>query len=143
MNGARWLSFKSRQSRRCSTHCSSDHRLLMQWRRLPARDFVDALISAPLVLPPTVLGYYLLVALGHDSAIGDAWKAVFGRRIVFNFEGAVIAAAFGSLPLVVRAASGPVGRPNLINAARARRIAPARTVHVVLPLAGQGSRPAR
>ena len=115
--------------------------LLLQWRRLPARDLVDALISAPLVLPPTVLGYYLLVALGHDSAIGDAWKAVFGRRIVFNFEGAVIAAAFGSLPLVVRAAKVGLDsvEPNLISAARTLGASPLRVLFtVVLPLAGPG-----
>jgi molybdate transport system permease protein len=46
--------------------------VLLDWKRMPARDFFDAVICAPLVLPPTVLGYYLLVALGTDSAIGRA-----------------------------------------------------------------------
>ncbi|HET9626430.1 MAG TPA: hypothetical protein VFP84_33945, partial [Kofleriaceae bacterium] len=48
--------------------------LLLAWRRLPARHFIDALVSAPLVLPPTVLGYSLFVALGRHSPIGRAWE---------------------------------------------------------------------
>jgi molybdate transport system permease protein len=113
--------------------------LLLQWKRLPARDFIDAIISAPLVLPPTVLGYYLLAILGDNSVIGDFWQWAFGRQIIFNFEGAVIAAAVGSLPLVVR--SVRVGLesidPNLVNAARTLGASPVRVLFtVVLPLAG-------
>ncbi len=48
--------------------------LLLAWRRLPARDLFDAVISAPLVLPPTVLGYYILVMVGNSSALGRAWR---------------------------------------------------------------------
>ncbi|HEV7555532.1 MAG TPA: hypothetical protein VGO00_08770, partial [Kofleriaceae bacterium] len=48
--------------------------LLLEWPKLPARYVADAIVSAPLVLPPTVLGYYLVVMLGHDSWIGDAWR---------------------------------------------------------------------
>jgi molybdate transport system permease protein len=115
--------------------------LLLQWRRLPARDFVDALISAPLVLPPTVLGYYLLVVLGQDSVIGNAWEWMFGRKIVFNFEGAVIAAALGSLPLVVRSVRVGLDSvdPNLVNAARTLGARPIRVLFTItLPLAGPG-----
>lgn len=113
--------------------------LLLNWPKLPARDFIDALISAPLVLPPTVLGYYLLAVLGENSVIGELWMSLFGRKIVFNFEGAVIAAAVGSLPLVVR--SVRVGLeaidPNLVNAARTLGASPIRVVFtVVIPLAG-------
>lgn len=113
--------------------------LLLNWPKLPARDFIDALISAPLVLPPTVLGYYLLAVLGENSVIGELWMSLFGRKIVFNFEGAVIAAAVGSLPLVVR--SVRVGLeaidPNLVNAARTLGASPVRVVFtVVIPLAG-------
>lgn len=115
--------------------------VFLDWRRLPARDFFDALISAPLVLPPTVLGYYLLVVLGTDSAIGRAWESVTGSQIVFSFTGAVIAAAVGSLPLVVRSAR--IGleavEPNLISAARTLGASPARVLFtVVLPLAAPG-----
>ncbi len=115
--------------------------LLLQWKRLPARDLFDALISAPLVLPPTVLGYYLLVVLGNHSAIADAWQWMFGRTIVFNFEGAVIAAAVGSMPLVVRSIRVGLDAidPTLIQAARTLGASPTRVLFtVVLPLAAPG-----
>lgn len=115
--------------------------LLLSWRRLPARDLFDAVISAPLVLPPTVLGYYILVVVGNTSAIGKTWEALFGRQIVFTFTGAVIAAAVGSLPLVVRAVRVALEAidPNLISAARTLGARPRRVlVTVVLPLAMPG-----
>jgi molybdate transport system permease protein len=112
--------------------------LLLQWKRLPARDLLDAIISVPLVLPPTVLGYYLLAVIGANSALGEAWEAMFGRSIVFNFEGAVIAAAVGSLPLVVRTARTGIEAidPNIANAARTLGASPVRVLFTVtLPLA--------
>jgi molybdate transport system permease protein len=115
--------------------------LLLSWRRLPARNLIDAVISAPLVLPPTVLGYYLLVVLGRDSALGRAWDAVFGSPIVFTFTGAVIAASVGSLPLVVRSIRLGIDsvEPNLVAAARTLGARPARVIAtVVLPLAAPG-----
>jgi molybdate transport system permease protein len=115
--------------------------LLLAWRKLPARHLIDAVVSAPLVLPPTVLGYYLLVMLGRESALGRAWNAMFGQPIVFTFAGAVIAAAVGSLPLVVRSIRLGIEsvEPNLIAAARTLGAAPARVVFtVVLPLAAPG-----
>ncbi len=115
--------------------------LLLHWRRLPARDFLDALSSVPLVLPPTVLGFYLIVSLGPESTIGSTWQSVFGSPLIFTFKAAVIAASIGSLPLVVR--SVRVGLesvdPNLIAAARTLGAGPARVfVTVVLPLAAPG-----
>jgi molybdate transport system permease protein len=115
--------------------------LLLSWRRLPARDLFDAVISAPLVLPPTVLGYYILVAVGNTGAIGRAWEAMFGTQIVFSFTGAVIAAAVGSLPLVVRAVRLALEAidPSLISAARTLGARPWRVLYtVVLPLAAPG-----
>jgi molybdate transport system permease protein len=61
-------------------------------RRLAYRDFagkgvVEALVALPLVLPPTVFGYYLLVAFGGASPIGQLWHAAFGQPLVFTFEG--------------------------------------------------------
>ena len=113
--------------------------VLLDWRRLPARELLYAIVCAPLVLPPTVLGYYLLVALGTESAIGRAWHSLTGSTIVFSFTGAVIAAAVGSLPLVVRSARiGIEGvDPNLKAAARTLGARPVRVLFtVVLPLAG-------
>ena len=115
--------------------------LLLEWRKLPGRYFVDALISAPLVLPPTVLGYYLVVALGQDSWLGRGWHALTGTDIVFSFTGAVIAASVGSLPLVVRSVAISVRAidPNLIAAARTLGARPTRVqLTVVLPLAMPG-----
>ncbi len=114
---------------------------LLVWRRLPARDLLDAIFSAPLVLPPTVLGYYLLVSLGRDSMIGRGWEHLTGSTIVFTFTGAVIAATVGSLPFVVRSAR--VGlesvEPNLVAAARTLGAGPVRVFFtVILPLAAPG-----
>ena len=58
-------------------------------KRFPGRDVLDALLTAPMVLPPTVLGYYVLVMLGAGSALGRAWEDVFGEGIVFHFTGLV------------------------------------------------------
>jgi molybdate transport system permease protein len=115
--------------------------LVLDWKKLPGRDLVDALVSAPLVLPPTVLGYYLFTALGPHSAAGRAWHWLTGGDLVFTFKAAVIAATVGSLPLVVRAVR--VGleavEPNLVAAARTLGAGPARVlVTVTLPLAGPG-----
>ena len=115
--------------------------VVLQWKRLPARDLLDALVTAPLVLPPTVLGYYLMVALGEDSALGHAWHALTGHKLTFSFAGAVIAGAVGSLPLVTRAVR--VGleaiEPNLLAAARTLGARPVRVLFTVtLPLAAPG-----
>lgn len=115
--------------------------VLLDWRKLPARDLLDAFVSAPLVLPPTVLGYYLLVVLGHDSVIGRAWHSLTGGSIVFSFTGAVIAAAVGSLPLVVRSARVGLEAvdPSYLSAARTLGARPARVLFtIVLPLAAPG-----
>ena len=80
--------------------------LLLGWKKLPARDFVDAIVSAPLVLPPTVLGYYLFTMIGPQSGVGRAWHWLTGDDLVFTFKAAVIAATVGSLPLVVRSGRG-------------------------------------
>jgi molybdate transport system permease protein len=70
--------------------------------RFPGRDVVDVLFTAPLVLPPTVLGYFLLVALGRRSMVGELFERVTGHAIVFTRTGAVLAAAVGALPFIVR-----------------------------------------
>ncbi|MGE5182591.1 MAG: molybdate ABC transporter permease subunit [Acidobacteriota bacterium] len=115
--------------------------VLLGWKKLPARDFVDAIVSAPLVLPPTVLGYYLFTALGPDSAVGRGWHWLTGHNIVFTFTGAVIAATVGALPLVVRTVRVGLDavEPNLVAAARTLGASPVRVlVTVTLPLAAPG-----
>ncbi len=109
--------------------------------KLPGRHLLDAIVSAPLVLPPTVLGYYLLVSLGPDSAVGRAWESVFGEPIAFTFTGAVIAATVGSLPLVVRAIRVGLDAVDgkLVAAARTLGAAPGRVLMTItLPLAAPG-----
>ena len=76
---------------------------LARWR-FPGRGLVEALASLPIVLPPTVLGYYLLVLIGRDSPVGRAWEAVTGSPLVFTWQAAVLAAAVASLPFCLRTA---------------------------------------
>ncbi|MBS1151183.1 MAG: Molybdenum transport system permease protein ModB [Myxococcaceae bacterium] len=109
--------------------------------RLPGRDLWDALLTAPLVLPPTVLGYFLLVALGRHSALGQLFEQLFGGPIVFTFKGAVIAATVGSLPLVIKAARAALEQldPALVFAARTLGASPTRAFwRIQLPLAARG-----
>src|SRR2546423_1075187 len=72
--------------------------------RPPGRELLDALVPGPMVLPPTVLGYYLLVVLGRQSALGRVYERIAHEPIVFTTTGAVVAAAVGSLPLVMKSA---------------------------------------
>lgn len=114
---------------------------LLARKRLFGRNALDALVSLPLVLPPTVLGYYLLVHLGRGSAIGRAYESVFGSTIVFTRTGALIAAVVGSLPLVVKGARAAFESvpPLLVTAARSLGASPMRTWREIeVPLAMRG-----
>jgi molybdate transport system permease protein len=73
-------------------------------REFRGKEALDAAVTLPLVLPPTVLGYYLLVVLGHASPIGKLWEAAFGSPLVFTWKAAVVAALVHSLPLLVKSA---------------------------------------
>ncbi|MFN7135088.1 MAG: molybdate ABC transporter permease subunit, partial [Myxococcales bacterium] len=77
---------------------------LMATVRFRGADLLDVLITAPLVLPPTVLGYYLLLLVGRSSAVGRAFEAVTGTSLVFTPLAAVLAATLAALPFVVRSA---------------------------------------
>jgi molybdate transport system permease protein len=110
-------------------------------RAFPGRDLIDALVTAPLVLPPTVLGYYLLVLLGRSSAAGQAFEAATGSPIVFTQIGATVAATVGALPFVVRSTRAALESvdPRLVLAARTLGAGPLRAlVTVHLPLAAPG-----
>jgi molybdate transport system permease protein len=67
------------------------------------RDVVDAILLLPMVMPPTVLGYYLLVAFGRKSALGHWLEGTLGLELVFTWQGAAIAAAVVAFPLVFKA----------------------------------------
>ncbi len=109
--------------------------------RFFGRDALDALFCGPLVLPPTVLGYYLLVAFGRHSFIGGVYEHVTGNSIVFTRTGAVLAAAVGALPLIVkfsRAALESVD-PLLVPAARTLGASPLRALLTIqIPVAARG-----
>ena len=125
----------------CALAIGTGLALVLAWRRLPLPDLFHAIVSTPLVLPPTVLGYYLLVSLGPNSALGRAYHAVFGKDIVFTFTAAVIAATVGSIPLVVGAVRVGLDaiEPTLVAAARTLGASPARVLATVtLPLAAPG-----
>src|SRR5690242_15994069 len=113
---------------------------LLAWRKMVGRDLIDAITTAPMVMPPTVLGYYVLTALGRSSAIGHAYEALTGSSIVFTRTGAVVAAALGSLPLVIKSARAALEGvdPTLVRAARTLGAGPLRAFFSVhLPLAAR------
>lgn len=70
--------------------------------RFRGRSVLEALVTLPIVLPPTVLGFYLLTSLGTRSPIGRAWEALAGQPLVFSPTAAVVAASVSALPFVVR-----------------------------------------
>lgn len=72
------------------------------WRDFAGKGFVEAAIALPLVLPPTVLGYYLLVHLGEGSIVGDLFSDLTGRTLVFSFEGLLLASVVFNLPFAVQ-----------------------------------------
>jgi len=72
--------------------------------RFPGRDTLDALLLLPMVLPPTVLGYYLLVLIGSHGPIGAWLIQHLGIRLIFTWQGAVIAATVVAFPLVFKGA---------------------------------------
>lgn len=74
-----------------------------RWR-FPGRELLDAMMTLPMVMPPTVLGYYLLVLIGRRGPIGGWLEENLGISLVFTWQGAVIAAAVVAYPLVYKAA---------------------------------------
>jgi molybdate transport system permease protein len=71
-------------------------------RNFAGKDILDAIATLPLALPPTVLGYYLLVAIGRSSWIGRAWEAATGTPLVFTWRAAVIASTLHAIPLLIK-----------------------------------------
>jgi molybdate transport system permease protein len=77
---------------------------LLANRDFRGKEVLDAAVTLPLVLPPTVLGYYLLVLIGRASPLGKLWEGIFGSPLVFTWKAAVIAALIHALPLLVKSA---------------------------------------
>ncbi|MEX0758755.1 MAG: molybdate ABC transporter permease subunit, partial [Tistlia sp.] len=72
------------------------------YRDFAGKGFAEALVALPLVLPPTVFGYYLLVAFGAASPIGRFWEAAVGGQLVFTFEGLLLASIVFNLPFAIQ-----------------------------------------
>ncbi|MCL5038467.1 MAG: molybdate ABC transporter permease subunit [Firmicutes bacterium] len=105
------------------------------------RDWLDALFTLPMVLPPTVLGYYLLLAIGRRSMIGTFLEERFGLTLVFTWPAAVLASALVSVPLLIKAARAAFEGvdPNLEDAARTLGKGEASIFFTItLPLAWRG-----
>ena len=110
-------------------------------RRLPGRSLWEALTILPLVLPPTVLGYALLVGLGRASVVGHWYHRWTGHDLAFTWQGAVVAAILPSLPLFIgnaRVALAAVDG-DVISAARTDGASGGAVLrHILLPLARPG-----
>ncbi len=101
----------------------------------------EAVVALPLVLPPTVLGFYLLIALGPDGPIGQLSEHLGGRPLAFTFSGLVLGSVLYSLPFVVQPlqdAFNAIGRRPLEVAATLRATPLDRFLTVALPLARPG-----
>lgn len=113
----------------------------LAYRQFRGKGVMEAFVMLPLVLPPTVLGFYLLVAFGGDSPLGALWDAAFGRQLVFSFEGLVLASVIVNLPFAIQ----PTQRgfeaiaPDLREAAACCGLSPWQSLwRVDLPLAWPG-----
>lgn len=109
--------------------------------RFPGRDLIETTLALPMVLPPTVLGYYLLVMIGRRSEFGAWLHGQFGIDLIFTWQAAVIAASIVAFPLVFKPARAAFRsrRPQLEQAARVLGISePAIFFRVTLPLAWRG-----
>ena len=74
----------------------------------------ESAVALPLVLPPTVLGFYVLLALGSRSPLGRAWAAMTGHGLAFTFEALVIASVLYSLPFAVQPIASSLDRKSVV-----------------------------
>ena len=75
---------------------------VLAWRRFAGRRVLEATLALPLVLPPTVLGFYLLVAFGGESPLGRAFVAATGHTLAFSFAGLLVASLLVNLPFAIQ-----------------------------------------
>lgn len=109
---------------------------LLAYSRLPGKAFLEAFINLPLAMPPTVVGFYLLILMGPEGQLGRLWTGVTGSPLLFTFAGIVIASIIYSIPFALqpmRAAFEKID-PRLIDSARVLGLAPpAIFIRVILP----------
>jgi molybdate transport system permease protein len=113
---------------------------VLAYRRFPGRGFVEAAVALPLVLPPTVVGFYLLVAFGNLSPLGQAWERAFGQGLAFSFEGLLLASVIVNLPFAVQPVQNAFAAvPRRVREAGAvSGMPPWRVLRIELPLAWPG-----
>jgi molybdate transport system permease protein len=110
-------------------------------RRFVGKSVIEALLLVPLVLPPTVVGYLLILLLGHRSPLGRGVEAVLGHPLLFSWQGAVVSAGVVALPLLFLPAKAAFAgiEPELEDVARVMGANGWQTFwHVSLPLARRG-----
>ena len=113
----------------------------LAWRRFPGKPVIEAAIALPLVLPPTVLGYYLLVSFSPDTAAGATFEALTGRVLAFSFPGLVVASLIFNLPFAIQPMQQAFAAiPHEVReAAWVSGLSPVRTLlRIELPLAWPG-----
>jgi molybdate transport system permease protein len=76
---------------------------LLARREFPGKTLLNGIVHLPLVLPPVVVGYALLLLFGRNGPLGQAIEAIFGKTVIFTWQGAALAAAIMAFPLMVRA----------------------------------------
>lgn len=114
---------------------------LLARRRFPGRSLLEVLVLLPMVLPPTVIGYYLLLTVGRQGVIGQALESLLGSPIVFTPAAAVLATGVASAPFLVRAAQGGFEQVDTIYEDAARTLGRSELsifVSVTIPLAWRG-----
>ncbi len=114
---------------------------LLATRTFRGKGLVEGLVMLPLVLPPTVFGFYLLVSLGRNSPVGAFWQALFGHQLVFTFEGLIVASIIFNLPFAIQPAQRAFEAipSSLREAAASSGLSPLRAIwKVELPLAWPG-----
>lgn len=113
----------------------------LAFRRFRGKVLVEALVMLPLVLPPTVFGFYLLVAFGRNAPLGGLWQRLFDAPLVFSFQGLVAASVIFNLPFAIQPAQRGFEAiaPDLREAAQGCGMSPLRALwRVDLPLAWPG-----
>lgn len=109
---------------------------LMAFKRFPGRGLLEATCNLPLVLPPTVLGFFLLTAMSPDSPLGAAWRELTGTRLAFTFAGLAAASMVFNLPFALQPLQAAFRKldPRLLEASTVLGCSPVQTFFkVVLP----------
>jgi len=74
----------------------------LAWRHFPGKSLIEAVVALPLILPPTVLGYYLLTLFGRNTFLGQTFEGLTGQTLVFSFTGLLLASVIYSLPFTIQ-----------------------------------------